>query len=224
MKQAVNGNRAKNYFGLFHAPVATIVEPLLLVDLPREHLISGLVEALKHGLCQSEALLDAVVAVDPDRPSLPQLTEIVDRTVSAKLKILAADPLEMSVGQPLELGHKVGHSIEHLTDGSIPHGVCVAFGMLAEARFAARLGLVSAAAVDYIGGRVRLVTGGLSMPSFSPHAVAEQVRRDNHRRRAGVPFVFLEGPQLPFACTLELSDERLDALTAAIREVVDGEW
>lgn len=222
MKQAVNGRRAKNYFGTFHAPLATLVEPLLLASLPTEHVVSGLVEGLKHGLCQSPELLAAVLAVDPCAPTLPQLTEIVERTIAAKLELLEHDPREMSVDQPLELGHKVGHAIEHLTAGQVPHGVCVAVGMSAEARFAARLGLVSEDAVAYLDGHARSLLRAVSPPVLPAEDVARQVARDNHRRRAGVPFVFLAGPQSPFTRPVQLSDDVIDVLADAIGQTSEA--
>lgn len=216
MKQSVNGRRAKNYFGMFHPPVATLVEPLLLADLPEEQVVSGLMEALKHGLCQSQELLDAVAAVDPARPKLTELSGIIALTIQAKLEVLADDPFEMHPSQPLELGHKVGHAVEHLSEGRIPHGVCVGFGMLAEARFGAALGFVPPETVSYVARYVKETLPAHLSPHLGADSVAEQVRHDNHRVRRGVPFVFLAAPQSPVSMTLELSEGRVSTLAAAI--------
>lgn len=224
-KQSINGALAKNYFGLLHAPEAVIVDPALLLTLPNREVRNGLVEALKHGLCQDAELVSSVHRLVQERVPLAVLADVVARTIELKLEYLNEDPTEMGDGQFLELGHKIGHAVEHLEHGALGHGECIAFGMLAEAKLADLRGIGSTDTTAVIKDAIRPFVDGFRDLQATPGAIADQVSRDNRRHGSNVTFACLDGPQRPRTVTWNVHEIHGDlaAATAWARsEVQDG--
>ena len=137
-KTGIDHAGLKNEVGAFHLPLHTMVCPAFLATLPEGELLSGLGEMCKHvliapdspssALCELEALttLRDASAITCDRLS---------RTIAIKEYYVSRDPTEQSVRRALNFGHTVGHAIESLLlarGAGVPHGVAVAWGMVAE--------------------------------------------------------------------------------------------
>jgi 3-dehydroquinate synthase len=55
--------------------------------------------------------------------------------------VVAADEREQGLRKTLNFGHTIGHAVEQLMEYRVPHGACVAYGMLVETRIAVALEL-----------------------------------------------------------------------------------
>jgi 3-dehydroquinate synthase len=202
VKQSVNGNSAKNYFGLFHPPQRVLISPIFLWANDYTSLISGLAEALKHGICQSQHLVDLVQDfIDSDMRSMYLLGKIIHLTIELKLEYMVIDPFENSPTQFLELGHKVGHAIEHLNP-HFPHGISILVGMLCEAHFFALQGKTNNVCLKYLEETLTILFSCLDNSMFKgidKKAVVEQIYRDNKKRNGEIPFAFVKAPQQPVA-------------------------
>jgi 3-dehydroquinate synthase len=76
---------------------------------------------------------------------------IVAESAKIKARVVAKDERESSLRMILNFGHTVGHAIESLTRyRAYNHGEAVAIGMVAVARIAERLHLISREAVERI--------------------------------------------------------------------------
>jgi 3-dehydroquinate synthase len=136
-KTGVDTALGKNLVGAFHPPVAVISDLDTLATLGELDRVNGLAEALKHGVICDEAYFDRVAHTDVERADWQA---IVSRSVEIKTGVVAADEREHGVRKTLNLGHTIGHAVEQLMDYRVPHGACVAFGMLIEARIAIAMG------------------------------------------------------------------------------------
>lgn len=226
-KQAVNGSLSKNFFGMIYPPHGVVIDPGFLLTLPRGELVAGVVEAVKHGLAQDAELLDMChrFCAAPDATN-PLLCEIIAGTVDLKLPYLEMDPVEMADRQFLELGHKVGHAAEHLVNGRLSHGLCVAFGMLAEARLAELIGNADRSARESVQSALYPLRNFLACPEPASDAIARQIGLDNRRRGKLVTFAYLTGPQAPAAMTVDI-ERVMPSLREAIgwaQEVVQSEF
>ena len=136
-KTAVNHPRGKNLVGAFHQPSLVWANLDTLDTLPPEQLASGLGEVVKTAVVGDATLLDVVAQGDRDRQG-----EVVGRCVACKARVVAADEQESGVRAWLNAGHTVGHAVETAAGhGQVAHGVAVAHGLVAEARWAVAEGV-----------------------------------------------------------------------------------
>lgn len=139
-KTAIDFMGIKNLIGAFHSPPATIVSPQPLATLPREEMLSGWGEMIKHALLDDDAHLDSILSCEiPDAGHPAELLSLICRSVAVKSRVVAEDPTEKGVRRCLNLGHTAGHALESLSlqrGTPISHGHAIALGLLAELRVA----------------------------------------------------------------------------------------
>jgi 3-dehydroquinate synthase len=124
----------KNQIGVFNFPQMVVIYPPFLETLEWRQLRSGFAEVLKHALIKDEAYWEDVkeikVSLDSD------WTEIIERSVQIKNKVVLEDPTEQGLRKILNYGHTIGHAIEtwHLENDPnfFLHGEAIAIGMIAE--------------------------------------------------------------------------------------------
>jgi 3-dehydroquinate synthase len=158
----------KNLIGSFHPPRLVLADPQLLETLPEGEFCSGMAEVVKHGILSDPELftmcsrgLDWVKA---------NLEAIVKRAMAVKIKVIEEDPYEKGVRAKLNLGHTVGHAVELVSKFQLRHGEAIAIGMVAEARYAARVGLTG----DGLVGTITETLSALRLPIHIP----EELPRD----------------------------------------------
>lgn len=130
-KTGINFHGLKNEIGLFCEADDVIISTLFFATLPREELLSGYGEVIKHALLTSTAELSRTLA---DAPSALTL-DMLRRSVTLKERIVAADPTEHGLRRTLNLGHTVGHALESLAMSRgcpVAHGINVARGLVTE--------------------------------------------------------------------------------------------
>ena len=71
------------------------------------------------------------------------LEELLFRNCSVKASIVQQDEFEKGVRALLNLGHTTGHAIESALEHQVPHGICVAWGLILELDWASRRGSLS---------------------------------------------------------------------------------
>jgi len=145
-KTGVNHKLGKNMIGAFHQPNCVVIDTESLNTLPDNELSAGLAEVIKYGLiCDPEFLdwLENNMAALMQRDSAA-LVYAIERSCSAKAKVVAEDEREGGIRAILNLGHTFGHAIE--TDqgyGNWLHGEAVAAGTVMAADLSQRLGWIS---------------------------------------------------------------------------------
>jgi len=219
-KHSLNGALGKNKFGVYNLPESVIINPLICGTLCIEQKKSGLVEALKHGLCQSQKLLDKIINYNYDCFDVISLTKIITETIKCKLEYMKDDPYASSPELAMEFGHKVAHAVEHLSKESMPHGVCVAFGMVAEAKLFSIMYSESTDAANmmtHIIEMVKKVVSHIKIPcEHTNKQIADAVLYDNKRREDAIPFIRLISEQNPSVVWISENDAFMRQLEEAI--------
>jgi 3-dehydroquinate synthase len=163
-KQAVNHPMGKNLLGTYY-PASTIVcDPAVLSTLSKRHVLNGLAECIKHGICHDQELLDSVLKCSVEEKLLAPafLDEVIRRTITLKAQTLTEyDSSDFNEMAP-QYGHAVGHAVEHLSwkkalqggikdsESVLPllHGEACAIGMCVSAEISFLLGCCNKDTVD----------------------------------------------------------------------------
>ncbi|NEN94793.1 MAG: iron-containing alcohol dehydrogenase [Moorea sp. SIO1F2] len=129
LKQAVNGQRGKNLFGMYYLPEASFVSVNFLKTLPEKELIAGINELIKNCLVFDAEQTEKLVSLIRQPANDSTWIQLVLLGIKAKQKLLLIDPYEKGIGISLEYGHTVGHALE-VQHSELSHGIAVGLGML----------------------------------------------------------------------------------------------
>jgi 3-dehydroquinate synthase len=176
-KTGVNHPLGKNLIGAFHQPALVFAALETLSTLPPAERIAGLGEVLKAAVLRGDSMFDEV-ANRADRLQLGDRDAVgwaVAQCVAQKASVVAADEKESGVRAILNAGHTLGHGLETaLGYGTLRHGEAVSIGLVAEARWAERLGVC-----DELGlaDRIAACAGALGLPALAPTVSKDVVLR-----------------------------------------------
>ena len=189
-KTGVDTRAGKNLVGAFHHPALVVIDPRVLRSLPVPHRRNGLAEAVKHGVVASPAafawLADhaaevAADGLDDDATALHLVTE----QVRIKASIVEQDERETGLRKVLNFGHTIGHAVETLSEFALPHGECVAIGMVVESRLAALAGLADASLAESIRSVLRSAGLPSTVPAAMPASDVLAATRADKKARGG---------------------------------------
>ena len=176
-KTGVDLAAGKNLAGAFHQPSLVICDPNTLDTLTPEIFADGCAEVIKYGIINDPALFMLTKLGVREN-----IEEIIAACVKNKAEIVEKDEFDTGMRQLLNLGHTVGHAIEHLSDFEISHGKAVAIGTLIATRAAVSLGLCEEADLSEIIS----VLSANALPvecDFTAEALALVAQKD--KKRAG---------------------------------------
>ena len=191
-KTAVNLGRGKNLVGAFHQPRLVLADTGTLRTLPREEVLAGLAEVVKHGVIRDEALF-ALLERDLEevmemRIGAADLDDLIARNARIKAEVVSADEREGGLRAILNYGHTLGHAIEAASDYGYRHGEAVLLGMAAAAEIADRLGLWESAEArarhDALVERLGVLPGisGIDAGRIFEHTRADKKRASGRNR------------------------------------------
>ena len=132
-KTGINFAGLKNEVGAFCEPRAVVVATRFYATLPREELLSGYAEMLKHGIIEGQAHYDQLLRYDITQYRAETLLPLLQQSVGVKARIVAADFRESGLRKMLNLGHTVAHAFEShaMRRGqTLSHGYAVAWGLV----------------------------------------------------------------------------------------------
>jgi 3-dehydroquinate synthase len=186
-KTGINHPAGKNLIGAFHQPSAVYIDVDHLKSLPPRHFNSGMAEVVKCGVIADARLfafleghVEHVVRRDPQ-----MMSHLIERCCRLKARVVADDPFEANRRKILNFGHTIGHALETLSDHRLAHGEAVSIGMAAEARIAARLGLLPREAAE----RIVALPVRLGLPTAVPAGIGPtdvlRIARLDKKNRAG---------------------------------------
>jgi 3-dehydroquinate synthase len=134
-KTGIDYNGVKNAIGTIIQPTAIYINPDLLLTLPKDELMNGFAEMIKHGLILDKSYWEKIVKTGFDDWS--KMSSLINGSIKIKLDVIKKDPFEKSFRKVLNFGHTVGHALEAYSlkkdKRPIKHGEAVAIGMICEA-------------------------------------------------------------------------------------------
>jgi len=134
----------KNYIGIIRVPTFIWIDDSFLETLPLIEKTSGLAEIVKHAVIGSPELWNLLMRINAIEDIPWKL--VLEKNLPVKLNIVEADPTEKGIRKVLNFGHTIGHALESYflsKNIPVPHGNCVATGILTESRIANAIGLLN---------------------------------------------------------------------------------
>jgi len=200
-KTGINAAQGKNLVGAFHQPVLVIADTALLDTLPVREFRAGYAEVAKYGLIDDAAFFAWLEANWRDVfAGGPAREHAIATSCRAKAAIVARDERETGDRALLNLGHTFGHAFEAAAGFSdrLLHGEAVALGIVFAFRFAARLGLTSAAEAERVTAHlaaVGLPTRLADVPGAMPGVdrLMELMAQDKKVKRGRLTFILARG-------------------------------
>lgn len=194
-KVAVNIPRGKNYCGLFAQPEAVYIDLERLRGLPAAELRNGLAEVVKYACIDGGGLgpyllanADRILALD-----MEPLRHVVLECCRIKADIVSRDATEADARRLLNHGHTVGHAIEEALGHTLPHGLCVAYGIRAMARLGRDLGCLDEEAMRTQLALLDAFGLALEPLALDVGTIFEFMKKDKKARRGALVLVVPTG-------------------------------
>jgi len=194
-KVGIDLDHLKNEVGLYNNPNGVFVDPGFLSTLPRNQLLSGFAEMIKHALiCSPDywQVLKEISFYDTE-----QLDAVILRSILLKNEVVSSDPYEQGRRKILNFGHTIGHAIEsHSFEGDMKallHGEAIAMGMVCEAFLSHRKGLLTEAELREISALIFSLYPQVEIDQMRYHRIIELMRNDKKNRNGKLKFSLLHG-------------------------------
>jgi len=194
-KTGIDTMYGKNLIGAFWQPQKVIADINCLKSLPQKQFINGFIEALKMFVTNDAAMvkfcltnIDKILARD-----LNVIEKIITKAIKIKSDIVAEDEREAGARMILNFGHTIGHAIETLSNYNMLHGHAVGLGMLAEAKIAQKLNLLSQKDYDLL--EKLILSLGLDkkeLQKYKAQDILKLIKLDKKARNGKAQFVLLE--------------------------------
>ncbi len=144
-KTGINNSFGKNLIGAFYQPEKILIDTYFLKTLDLEQMRNGLAEVIKAGIIKDNSIFtmvkkhsDAIFKQDKKF-----LINVIKKSIKVKREVVAKDEKENNYRRILNFGHTFGHGLELLSKYKLLHGFAISLGMVIEAFFSLRLGLLA---------------------------------------------------------------------------------
>jgi 3-dehydroquinate synthetase len=193
-KTGVDLPEGKNLVGAFKQPLAVIADLDTLDTLPEADFTAGMAEVVKHSLIASPRLLDRISSWRQSDNSArdEDLQALIVEAIMIKRDVVEADPFEAGRRKVLNLGHTMGHAIEHVSDYHIRHGEAVAIGLVGAIRMSIALGYCRGG----LDQRIEELLQSLNLPirfpaDLSLEAITTVMDRDKKKSGEKLQFILI---------------------------------
>lgn len=204
----------KNMVGAFYQPKLVYMNLNVLRTLPKEQLISGLGEVLKHGLIRNAEYFkwlkdnrDAIFALEPSA-----VEHMVYESCLVKRDVVQRDPKEKGERALLNFGHTIGHAVEKLSDFKLFHGQCVGIGMVAASYMSFKKGHIAEDTYNDIIHTLEAFGMPLVCGNDDVNAIYEATRSDKKMDGNTIKFILLRSVGDAFITTELTPDEIRDGI------------
>ena len=210
-KTGINTVFGKNLVGVFSQPKGVLIDPSVLVTLPKRELTAGLCECIKQGAISGKGLFEGTksIVLDLHTEKIAKLLQgnsfrskieaFVAGQVSFKAKIVAGDERESAARNDaksrkiLNFGHTFAHAFERATDYKyLKHGEAVGYGLIFAAQLSEKLGLLNQEVVNLLRDVVYRAGELPPINNIDPAAVFESIRHDKKNVNSTLQWVLLK--------------------------------
>ena len=195
-KTAVDTDLATNLIGLIYQPKKVYVDIDTWKTLPKNHLVNGMAETIKHACLADfelfeyiEENIDKILQCDPEACEY-----ISERNCNVKYQVVMKDEKEKSLREILNLGHTVGRAIETVSDYKLLHGEALSIGMVAQVTLGCKLGFLTKEERDRVIALQKKVGLPVEIPDYiDREALVKKLYTDKKVRDGKLRFVFQKG-------------------------------
>lgn len=195
-KTAVDTELATNLIGLIYQPKKVYVDIDTWKTLPRQHLVNGLAETVKHA-CLADAEFFGYIEnhVDDVLNVVPEVCEhISEKNCNVKYQVVMKDEKEKSLREILNLGHTVGRAIETVSDYRLLHGEALSIGMTAQVKLGCKLRFLSVEQRDRVIALLERIGLPVRIPDYIDRdELVKKLYTDKKVRDGKLRFVFQKG-------------------------------
>ncbi len=211
-KTGINFLNIKNNIGLFIEPKGVFCDHTMLVTLPKEELISGIGEVLKHGI-----LFDQKYWNYCSNTPLSQWdwNYIIKKSIQLKNTIVNIDPFEQNERKKLNFGHTIGHAIESYfmnSPSQLLHGEAVAIGIICESYIAHIQHKIDAITLTEITSTILSIFKHQQLPTDHQQLIAIMLQ-DKKNETSEINFTLIEAIGKSSINHTATTDTIVDALT-----------
>ncbi len=186
-KTAVDLAAGKNLAGVFHQPSLVLCDVETLDTLEENIFADGCAEVIKYAVINDRPMFERLQKGIKDN-----IEEVIFDCVTHKAEIVQSDEFDRGCRQLLNLGHTVGHAIEHCSNFEISHGSAVAIGTTIVMKMACSLGLCDEN--DYLETVKLLKANALPTKcNFNAEELARVAGADKKRSGATITLVVPHG-------------------------------
>ena len=192
-KNGVDLGNLKNQIGTITNPKMVLIDPTFLETLPKNQLLSGYAEILKHGLIFDKKYWDNCKNFDFD--NLEIISKLIHRSIEIKNEIVNQDPTENGIRKALNFGHTLGHAIESYfleSENMLLHGEAIAIGMILETYLSKEKKLVSDLEYQEIKNIIKSKFKTIYFEDYQIAALLDLLIHDKKNEYGKVQFVLLE--------------------------------
>lgn len=187
-KAAINFAGWRNMIGAFHPPIGVVIDTLFLSTLPKRELTSGIAEIIKIAYIADPSFFKELETRD-----IP-LSEMIERAVDLKRKVVEEDPKDQGKRALLNWGHTFGHAIEALTRyKTYLHGEAVSIGMLAASALSITLGYLDPATYDRLEKVLKKYHLPVTFPPLDDEALLLAMQKDKKTTHHHLSFILSKG-------------------------------
>lgn len=195
-KTAVDTELATNLIGLIYQPRKVYVDIDTWKTLPKEHIINGMAETVKHACLADRDFFDYIEEhVDQVLNCDPTVCEYIsEKNCNVKYQVVMKDEKEKSLREILNLGHTVGRAIETVSEYRLLHGEALAIGMTAQVMLGCKLGFLTEDERDRVISLQEKIGLPVRIPDYIDRgALIKKLYTDKKVRDGKLRFVFQKG-------------------------------
>lgn len=184
----------KNMIGAFYQPKLVYTNISTLKTLPRREFISGLAEVLKHSLVKNPNFYDYLMENKDKILTQDEITllEMTYESCRIKCSVVEEDAKESNLRRILNFGHTLGHALETVSDFSILHGECVAYGIVMAAYISYNRGMITLEVLEKVNKLISEYELLKPLPDFLDEEVLKHVLFDKKKAHGKVAFILLK--------------------------------
>lgn len=194
-KCGINLNAFKNQLGVFQSPSRVMISEEFLSTLSDHDLRSGYGEILKLFLIGGASdflALTQEVAENGFRNS--KILNFIYRSLEIKKNVIEQDEYELDLRKILNYGHTFCHSLESITEHTVPHGLAVAWGVDLANYVAMKKGLLSETHYNMIHDFIAKYFHQKFEASYSVESLMQGMKRDKKAASGNVALILLKKP------------------------------
>lgn len=195
-KTAVDTDLATNLIGLIYQPLKVYVDTATWKTLPKEHMINGMAETIKHACLADKKFFEYLENHVDDILNMDEeaCNYICEKNCEVKYQVVMKDEKEKNLREILNLGHTVGRAIETVSDYRLLHGEAVAIGLVAQAELGCKLGFMTEEEKDRVIALLEKAGLPVTIPEYiDRNELVKKLYTDKKVREGKIRMVFQNG-------------------------------